>query len=165
MKCRLCGTIYEGENACPYCGMPAIAELDGGGVAGSLCIEHRQRIISRLGSLSVVAYRYEQAGGEIKETQETAFLINLSEADGRIVWSEAEFLRLEPDDLEEGTALRLALRAEGNGFSRNFTAELPLPQTEGLWRVGAQIAPDLTLSVFVGSPENYSKVSGIRFLA
>ena len=62
MKCRLCGTIYEGENACPYCGMPAIAELDGGGVAGSLCIEHRQRIISRLGSLSVVAYRYEQAG-------------------------------------------------------------------------------------------------------
>ena len=161
MKCRLCGTIYEGENACPYCGMPAIAELDGGGVAGSLCIEHRQRIISRLGSLSVVAYRYEQAGGEIKETQETAFLINLSEADGRIVWSEAEFLRLEPDDLEEGTALRLALRAEGNGFSRNFTAELPLP----LWRVGAQIAPDLTLSVFVGSPENYSEVSGIRFLA
>ena len=45
------------------------------------------------------------------------------------------------------------------------SAELPLPQTEGLWRVGAQIAPDLTLSVFVGSPENYSEVSGIRFLA
>ncbi len=165
MKCKLCETVYEEGMTCPYCGMPAIAELDGSNAASGLCAEHRSRIISRLNALSVVAYRYAKDGEEVRETQETQFLLNLREADGRTVWSEAEFLRLEPEDLAEGDGLRLALRAEGSGFSRDFTAELPLPQAEGLWRVGAQIAPNLTLTVYVGSPEKYSEISGIRFLA
>ncbi|HIT09043.1 MAG TPA: hypothetical protein IAB55_08160 [Candidatus Merdivicinus faecavium] len=164
MVCKLCQTSYEGT-ACPYCGMPALGDLGGGGSVDSFCAEHRARLVSSLSSLKAVVYRYENGDGGVKETEETVVLADLGRADGQTVWSETEFLRLEPDDLEDGSALRLSLRAEGKGLAKDFSVELPLPKAEGLWRVGIRLEKNLTLTVLVGTPEEYSEAAGIRFLA
>lgn len=162
MTCKLCHTEYQGTS-CPYCGLPALGELDGGG-ADKFCEEYRQKLVSRLDSLQALVYRYEQTDEGVKESEETALLADLRQADRQMVWSEAEFLRLEPDDLESGEQLVLTLKVMGQGFERAFTASLPLPNTEGLWRVGVRLEQEMTLTLAVGTPDQHSTVKDIRFL-
>jgi len=162
MICKLCQTEYQGTS-CPYCGLPALGELDGG-ASDKFCEEYRQKLVARLETLQAVAYRYEQTQDGIRESEETVVLADLSRADRQMVWSEAEFLHLEPGDLESGEDLILTLKVVGQGFERAFTAALPLPEAEGLWRVGVRLEADMTLTVAVGVPDRYSAAMGIRFL-
>jgi len=151
-KCICCGRALLG-NECKNCGFFNVVLLDESGLGeeNERAEAHRTKIVDGIKEFSFSAYKY--SGCESKGRAKIVI------ADGKqcykkLVWSKESFAQ-NTDESEKVRNVEICYTV--NGVAKTVSVDLELVRCSDFWKLGVEIQEDLSLVVYLGTTDQYTK--------
>jgi len=152
-KCICCKTELGTNTVCGYCGWTEVEVFDEEALAAEKkeCAAYRSQKAAGLRNFRLSAYTYEYKDNNIAEGRTEITLGDGAACDGKILWSEQEFVQSK-----EEPNLNLVLQYNVGGAVKQANVTIPVPVTDTFWRLGLRLRDDLHLDVLVGTKEKHT---------